>query len=72
MERVVNGLKYSQGNFKLSKMIKYKLPNIFYSNPITLIHNSQIICDGSAHSFMDFDKYEKILLLDNKLPHILL
>jgi len=59
--------KYAQNNIELGKIIKSKLPDIFYSNPIFLIHNLRIICDGSAHSFMDFDGYEKILLLNNKL-----
>ena len=50
-----------------SQTIYDSLPSIFFSNQISIKSKTEIICEGTAHSFMDFSGFEKILLLDSEL-----
>ena len=48
-------------------VIHNKLPSVFFSEQIVTQRTSDLICDGSAHCFLDFWGYENLLLFDRRI-----
>ena len=51
----------------LLTIINNKLPKLFYSEQINTWGMSELICDGSAHCFLDLWGYENLFLLDRHI-----
>lgn len=48
-------------------VIHNKLPSVFFSEQIVTRRMSDLICDGSAHCFLDFWGYENLFLFDRRI-----
>jgi len=55
---------FQDNDASLSEVLSQRLPEVFYSDPIKSNQISDLVLEGSSHSFMDFFGYEKFLLLD--------
>lgn len=65
--KIITILQKNKFSLDFIDLFEKKLPTTFYSKQINLLSKNNLFCDGSAHSFFDFDGYENLLLFKRKI-----